>query len=116
MNSRAETLPVDLESYRERRPPISVLVLAVLAVAAAFALLTLTGFSAHIVGYLLGSFVSVILVTIFIKIDLRRRNSRDVVYLEARGVRFIWSFVLASGIAACVLHAWYMAAELAERS
>jgi hypothetical protein len=114
--SSVQSSAVELDNYRERRPPISILLLAALAVAAAFAALLRTDLAGHIIGYVLGSFLCVALVTIFIKLDLKRRNSRDVVYLEMRGIRYVWSLVLASGFAACAIHSWYIAAELAARS
>lgn len=103
------------EEYRERRAPIYLLGLAALAVAASFALLAFTSLTTHIVGYVLGSFVCVVLVALFIKVDHGRRTAADVVYLELRSARYAWSFVLASGVAGCVVHAWYLATELAAR-
>ena len=104
------------EDYQERRPPLWILAVAVIDVAVAFGLFALSDLTSHIVGYLLGSFVCVSVVALFIKVDSARRNSADVVYLEVPGLRYAWSAVLIAGISACVLHALPVASELAART
>jgi hypothetical protein len=102
-------------SYREVRPPLSLLAVAACSVCAAFVLLDFADFGVHLAGYALGSFVSTGLVMVFMKVDLARRVSSDGSYLERRGARFLWSAVLLAGLVACALHAWQIATELAVR-
>lgn len=107
---------LDEDTYRVQRPPLWILAIAVVVVALAFAMFTRSELTAHLVGYLLGSFVCVGVVALFIKVDSTRRNSADVVYVEVPGLRYAWSFVLIAGISACGLHAWQVATELAARA
>jgi len=106
----------DEETYQEQRPPLWILAIAVVVVALAFVLLARSELAAHLVGYILGSFVCVGVVALFIKVDSTRRSSADVVYLEVPGLRYAWSVVLIAGISACGLHAWQVATELAARA
>ncbi len=82
----------------------------------AFAMLTWPGLAANVAGYTLGSFGCVGMVALFVKVDSARRNSTEVVYLEAPFLRYLWSAVLLAGIGACGVHAWYIATELAARA
>jgi hypothetical protein len=101
------------DDFQVRRPPAWILGIAVVVVVLAFAMLTRSGLAANVVGYTLGSFGCVGMVALFIKVDSARRNSADVVYIEAPVLRYLWSGVLVAGIGACVVHAWYVATELA---
>jgi hypothetical protein len=97
----------------EKRPPITLLVLAGLAVVASAALAGASDLPAHIVGYVLGSVVCAGLLMAFARIDAARRHALDAVYLEVRALRGAWSVVLVLGIAACAWHAWNIASEWA---
>ncbi|QUQ63865.1 hypothetical protein [Kutzneria sp. CA-103260] len=99
----------------EKRPPVTLLVLAGMAVAASVALVGASELPAHIVGYVLGSVVCAGLLAAFARVDAARRHALDAVYLEVRALRGAWSAVLVLGIAACAWHAWNIASELAVR-
>lgn len=104
------------DDYLLRRPPVWILGIAAVVVILAFALIFRPGMVSNIVGYVLGSFVCVGAVALFIKVDSARRNSAKVVYLESPAVRYLWSAVLIAGISTCGVHAWKVAEELAARS
>jgi VIT1/CCC1 family predicted Fe2+/Mn2+ transporter len=103
------------ESWDEQGPPWGILATAVAAVVGAFLLLTLQEFGSHVVGYLLGSVVCTGLVVLFMRVDLTRRTSAQVVYQENRRARHLWSAVLLAGIATSAVHAWFIATVLAVR-
>lgn len=103
----------ELGSYREKRAPITILVVAAIVVTVAYALLAVAEFTSHVVGYALGSVVTAGLVAVFMRMDAARRNASNVVYIESRAARYVWSVVLLAGIVACSVHAWHIASELA---
>src|SRR5262245_42525738 len=104
------------DDYLVQRPPIWILGIAAAVVVLAYTLIFRPGLASNVIGYVLGSFVCVGSVALFIKVDSIRRNSANVVYIESPAVRYIWSAVLIAGIAACGVHAWKIAEELAARS
>ncbi|MFC3448402.1 hypothetical protein [Amycolatopsis speibonae] len=103
------------DSWQEKRPPMVILLLAVVSVAGSYILLLFGDFGSHLTGYLLGSVVCAGLITVFMKVDMNRRTAPDVVYLASASARFGWSAVLLGGIVASGAHAWSIAAELAVR-
>jgi hypothetical protein len=103
------------DPWQEKRPPMAILLLAVLSVAGSYILLLFGDFSSHLAGYLLGSVVCAGLIAVFMKVDTNRRTAPDVVYLESTSARFGWSAVLLAGIVASGAHAWSIATELAVR-
>ncbi|HET6706427.1 hypothetical protein [Amycolatopsis sp.] len=102
-------------SYRELRPPTSLLAAAACSVLGALVTLGFPDFDAHVAGYVLGSLVSTGLVMVFMKVDLARRTSGKGIYLDRRSTRFLWSVVLLAGLVGCAVHAWHIATALAVR-
>lgn len=109
MNERVEGFDTDVE----KRPPIIVMLAACLVVAATFVLLRWPDFTVHVIGYMLGSVVCAALAAAFVRIDAARRTAGNVVYLEFRAARYVWSGILSAGIAGCSIHAWHIADHLA---
>ncbi|MFJ8914362.1 hypothetical protein [Amycolatopsis sp. NPDC102389] len=103
------------DSWQEKKPPMAILLLAVLSVAGSYILLLFGDFGSHLSGYLLGSVVCAGLIAIFMKVDMNRRTAPDAVYLASTSARFGWSAVLLGGIGASGAHAWSIATELAVR-
>ena len=109
---------VDTESsvtdrWVEKGPPLAILAIAMVTVVAAFVLRSFGELDSHVVGYLLGSIVCTALVIAFMKMDTARRTAPDVVYLENRWARYLWSAVLLAGTVASALQAWSIATALA---
>jgi hypothetical protein len=94
------------------RPPFPLLMAAVAAAVGGIALLPLMSLRAHVIGYLLSSVVSFLLVASFIQVS-HRRASRPVDFRSWRVSRPVCTAVLVVGFGIASWHAWYIAYELA---
>ncbi len=100
----------------ETGPPVVMLVLAFAAVAGSVGLLVGVSLTAHVLGYLLSSFVCIGLATAFTQLDERRRNDQERWYEEEPGQKETYqrarAVALSLGIVVTTIHVWYIAREL----
>ena len=101
--TRDEPRPVD--------PPIHLLALGALAAVAGVALLSRSGLVAAIVGYVLASLVTIVLVGSFRRTDLRRRQHPH--YRPRPALNRVAAVVAIVGVLAAAAHTWTIATELA---
>lgn len=93
-------------------PPLLILALGYLCVIVSMPLISADGIPPHVVGYLIGSLLPILLVGVIRRLDLERRRSAR---YEAKG--FVQPALLLLGILAIIaafLHIWPIATELAQ--
>ncbi|HTL87534.1 MAG TPA: hypothetical protein VL856_20285, partial [Acidimicrobiia bacterium] len=93
-------------------PPVPLLVLAVCSVLLSAALLLLDGLPAHVTGYILGSFVTIVLVGLFHRTDLQRR--KQPFYLGRPALSRYAGLIAAVGVILSAFHIWSIATVLAK--
>jgi uncharacterized membrane protein YfcA len=93
-------------------PPRSLLFGATVAVGASAAALLLPAVGAHIAGYMLGSAVTIALVGLFRRTDLRRRQSAY--YAPNRRLQRWGPTLVAAGMVVAAVHTWSIATALAK--
>src|SRR5690348_12962796 len=93
-------------------PPVPLLVLAVCSVLLSAALLLLDGLPAHVTGYILGSFVTIVLVGLFHRTDLQRR--KEPLYIPRPMLSRYAGAVAAIGVIVSAFHIWSIATVLAK--
>ena len=92
-------------------PPLLVLGLAFASILASVALLGVDRTRAHVVGYVVGSVVPLLLLGFFRRVDLdRRRNPR---YLISRVVRPALVLIAVAALVLAALHVWPIATDMA---
>ncbi len=92
-------------------PPVLLLLLAFASVLVSLPLIVLDGAPAHVVGYVTGALVPILLIGFFRRVDLDRRRSPG---YRARGfVRPTLAVLAVSAVVAAGLHVWPIATELA---
>jgi hypothetical protein len=94
------------------RPPASLLVLAACCVGSSAILLVLPGLLTHVVGYVLGSVVTIALVGVFRRTDVQR--GQQALYLPRASLTRYAGVIAAVGVAAAAVHTWSIATELAK--
>ena len=92
-------------------PPIALLAAAAAAVAGGGILVAAPSFAAHVIGYVLSSFVTIGFLTAVTRLDVKRRH--DPRYRPARSLRRLGPLLAAAGVAIAALHVWAIATELA---
>jgi hypothetical protein len=89
------------------------LVAAVITAAGSAAFLPAVSFGSHVMGYVLGSFVTIGLVASFAQI--RTRRQQNPLYSPLPGMRALSVIALTVGISAAAIHVVFIARELATR-
>lgn len=92
-------------------PPVGLLVTAAMTVGISVALFPLSLISTHVIGYVLGSFVTITLVALYRSTAQRRR--RNPYYSPRPGLRRGATLVLAAGTIVAAAHVWVIATHLA---
>lgn len=92
-------------------PPILLLVGALASLLVSFLLVPSNGIPLHVVGYVTGALVPILLVGLIRRVDLGRRRSAH--YLASPLVQPGEAVVLVGSLAAALLHMWPIATELA---
>ncbi len=103
----------DADANVERvRPPASLLVIAAFCVGSSGTLLVLPGLLTHVVGYALGSVVTIALVGVFRRTDVQRRQHP--LYLPRGALTRYAGVIVPLGLAVAAVHTWSIATELAK--
>ena len=92
-------------------PPLLILGLAFLLVVASAVLLVVEGTTSHVVGYLVGSVVPLLLIGFFRRTDLDRRRSPF--YVPSRVVRPALAVLAIAALVLAGLHVWPIATDIA---
>lgn len=92
-------------------PPMTVLGVALLAVAVSALLLVVGSTVAHELGYVVGSVVPVLLIGFFRRADLERRRSPR--YVASSLVRPAIALVVVAAVVLAAFHVWPLATDLA---
>jgi hypothetical protein len=92
-------------------PPTYIILLGLLSVGVSILLLFEHRFAFHVVGYVLASFVPILTVGLFRRIDLAKRGNPF--YEPVPLINRIIPVVLGLGLLAAVLHTWSVATGLA---
>lgn len=92
-------------------PPISLLAFALLSLLVSIVLVPSDGIVLHVVGYITGALVPILLVGLLRRVDLDRRRSAH--YLASTLVQPGQAIVLVGSLIAALLHVWPIATELA---
>ncbi|MFM8238169.1 MAG: hypothetical protein ACKOBG_10530 [Actinomycetota bacterium] len=92
-------------------PPVHLLALGALSAAAGVALLTRSGLGVAVLGYLLASIVTIVLIGSFRRTDLRRRQHPH--YRPRPSLTRVAAVIVILGVLAAAAHTWTIATELA---
>jgi len=92
-------------------PPLFVLALGFLSVVVSLPLARLDGMAQHVVGYLVGGLVPIVVVGVARRLDLERRRSPK--YQARTAFRLGSVALLVAAIVAAGIHLWPIATELA---
>ena len=98
-------------AHRAVGPPLLLLGLGYLSIAASLPLLFVDGIGAHVLGYVAGALVPILVVGLVRRVDLDRRRSPD--YEPNRLVGPGLAVLGVSALVAAGLHVWPIATELA---
>ena len=108
-----EVVDVGTEIAPERLgPPRGLLLLAVASVASSAALLAFSGLPVHVAGYALASVLTIVLVGMFHRADLVRRQLPF--YLPSRAASRCAGALAVLGVLVAALHTWPIATVLAK--
>lgn len=92
-------------------PPVLLLILAFASVLVSLPLIALDGVPAHVLGYVTGALVPILLIGFFRRVDLDRRRSPS---YQAKGfVGPALALIAVSAVVAAGLHVWPVATDLA---
>ena len=92
-------------------PPLFLVALGYASVLISLPLITLDGIPTHIVGYVTGALIPILVIGLVRRVDLGRRRSP---YYQAKGYLQMSLFILAIlAVVAAGLHVWPIATELA---
>ena len=94
------------------RPPKALALAAVATALVAIALLFGHGTRLHAVGYLLGSPLCVLIVVVYRRVDLGRRQSST--YIGQRSIGAVATAALLCGLLASSVHVWHFATALSK--
>lgn len=92
-------------------PPLGLLAMALLSLVVSLALVPSDGIALHVIGYVTGALVPILLVGLIRRVDLDRRRSAH--YLASPLLQPGQGLVLVGGLVAALLHVWPIATELA---
>lgn len=92
-------------------PPVILLAAAVASLLISLLLVPSDGIPLHLVGYVTGALVPILLVGLIRRVDLDRRRSAH--YLASPVLQPGQAVVLVGGLVAALLHVWPIATELA---
>lgn len=92
-------------------PPLLILALGFASVLVSLPLMLADGLAAHIVGYVTGGLVPILVIGLVRRIDLDRRRSHS--YVPASYLHPALAALAVLALVAAVLHIWPMATELA---
>lgn len=107
------TVADDVGGAPDAGPPTALLLGGALVVVAATALLVLEALFAHVLGYLLGTVVCIVLVTRYLQLDTRLAADSTVAYRPWDRSRAVCTLLLVVGLAVGTVHVWYLAFEAA---
>ncbi len=108
---KTEAAPPAAAASAPTGPPLLILVLGFASVLASLPLLSAEGIPIHVLGYVTGALIPILVVGLVRRIDLeRRRNPR---YLPRSFVRPALAVLAVAALVAAGLHVWPIATELA---
>lgn len=92
-------------------PPVLLVVLGYISVLVSLPLIGADGIAAHVVGYVTGALIPIVLIGVIRRVDLRRRRSAQ--YVAASWLQPSLVVLAIAAVVAAGLHVWPIATELA---